>query len=352
MMLQKLAKRFIQKIQGLYALHIDPDGVQPIHALRTTTGALLAMILYRAFDWTQAYWIVFSTLLILQTYNTPTPKHRWQYMLTTGCIVTILTFISSVLCQSSFVFACFLLITTFISIYSRVLSDDIGVAALYVNLFCLFSGALSVNFTEALQRTASVAMGFVIAIITCLFVLPENYYRTLRFILAQNLKRLAEFNLALTEKKKNEALIRTRRERLIRGFELARKNIPVQEVQSRQLVLQIENLYEIILVLNELQYLIHQQKILRIVNKELAVLCKRLTRVLKNFSKSLITGRKILSIKKFIHSADSFEKYYSRHLQKFNQEQFLAFTVYISAVNNLKKKMNNISALIQQTGIQ
>lgn len=346
--------KFFKKLQGLYVIHVDPDGVQPIHALRTTFGAILAMILYRAFDWTQSYWIVFSTILILQTYNAPTSKYRWQLMIASGCFVTVLTFVSSLLCQSTLVFAGFMLVTTFITVYSRVLSDEIGVVALYINLFCLFSGALSVGLSEAIQRTVSVFLGFMIAILVCLFVFPENRWRTIIHILSENLSRLAEFNRVLSSHRykndTNEVLVSTRRDRLIRGFDTARKTIPVQETQSWQIILQTEHLYEVILVIHELKFLISQQKILRMVNKELSILSRRLTRVLQGFSRSLVTGRPLPSIKKFIHSLDSFEKYYSRHLQKFNQEQFLAFTVYISTINNLKKKINNLGRLIQQKG--
>jgi uncharacterized membrane protein YccC len=342
----------IKKIQTFYIDHIDPDGIQPIHALRTTMGTIFAMIVYRAFDWPQAYWMVFSTIMILQTYNSPTPKLRWRFMLVSGTAITLLTFISSILCQSVYIFALFLTLTTFIAVYIRVLSDDVASAAFYVNLFCLSAGAFPVSLIEIYQRTASVLIGFIIAIGVCLFMWPDNLKKSIRKILAENLTRLAEFNQALFERSWHQKVISVRRNRLMRGFELARHTIPKEEFQSLQIVMQIEYLYEIILILNELNHLIQKQKILRIVNKELNILFRRLTRVLRGFSKSVRQHRSVPSMVKFVHSLDSFEKYYSRHLKKFNDEQLLAFTVYIYNIDKLKMRINTLRTLIQQKGVR
>jgi len=344
--------KLIKKIQTFYFDHIDPDGIQPIHALRTTIGAILAMLVYRAFDWSQAYWIVFSTILILQTYNSPTPKQKWHFMLISGIAIIVITFLASVLCKNIIIFAIILMISTFITVYTKVLSDDVGSAAFYVNLFCLSAGALPVSMVELWQRTTSVCIGFIISIVVCLFVRPDNLKKSIRNSLAEIIIRLAEFNRVLVERTHNEKVINVRQNRLIRGFQLARSIIPKEEIQSIQILLQIEYLYEIILVLNELKFLIQKQKILRIVNKELTVLFRRLSKVLRGFSKCLKSRRKTPSIEKFIHSLDSFEKYYSRHLKKFNHEQFLAFTVYIYNIDKLKLRIMNLKTLIQKKGIQ
>jgi len=347
-------KNPIKKLQKFYADHIDPDGIQPIHALRTVIAAVLAILLYHSVSWPQAYWILSSAVLVIQTYNGPTPQQKWMFLVVTGLSVTLLTFIGSLIGHSVLAFIILLTLTTFIAVYLNVISSDLGTSAFYVNLFCLMSGALSVGWIETVQRTTSVFLGFMIAIIVCACVWPERLSSSIRYNIAQNLWRLSEFNHALADdqnkNKKNDKAIAVRRNRLTRGFQLARKTIPLEEIQSWQMIHQIEYLYEIILGLNEIQILIEKQKILKIINKEISVLTRRLNWFLKKLSTSAENGSPPPQITKFIQLLRTFEKYYSRHLKQFNQEQFLAFTVYIDMIHKLERRVVTLTELVKRMG--
>lgn len=280
----------VSSLRRFYTDHIDPDGIQPIHALRTSIAALIAIITYRVLDWSQAYWILISTVLIIQTYNTPLPKKKWQYLLISGALITLSTFVASLLCKLSIILALFLMLTTFAAVYVNVLSSEVGVAAYYVNLFCLSSGAMPVNFQQTLERTGSVFVGFMIAILVCLFLWPETLSKTIRKTLMQNLKRLMEFHHAINTPGYHEKAIKIRQNRLMRGFELARRVIPPEEIQSWQIMTQIEYLYEIMLLMNDLNKIPEKSILQKIVHKE----------TLEKYEKNLTRLNQLL-IKKGMH---------------------------------------------------
>lgn len=348
-MVKKLIN-FIKRLQRFYADHIDPDGIQPVHALRTVIAAILAILLYHSFSWPQAYWILSSAVLVIQTYNGPTPKQKWMFLIISGLCVTLFTFIGSLAGHWTLAFAVLLTVTTFVAVYLNVISSEMATSAFYVNLFCLTSGALSVNWIETVQRSVSVFLGFLIAVIVCACVWPERLSSTIRSSIAQNLWRLIDFNQALVSNKKNEKAIAVRRSRLTRGFQLARKTIPLEEIQSWQMIHQIEYIYEIILGLNEIKNLIEKQKILRIISKEISVLTRRLNWLLRGLARSVERGAPPQQVKKFIQLLRTFEKYYSRHLARFNQEQFLAFTVYIDAIHKLERRIITLTDLVKRMG--
>lgn len=240
-------------LKQFYTDHIDPDGIQPIHAVRTTVATLIAMIIYHAFDWSQSYWMVLSTVLIIQNYNTPIPRKKWQFLLISGTLITLSTFAASLLCKLAIVLALFLMFTTFIAVYVNVLSTEVGASAFYVNVFCLTSGALPVNFIDTLERTASVFAGFIISVVVCAFLWPENLNKAIQNTIKQNVARLMEFYRAINLHEYNAKAISVRQNRLMRGFELARRVIPPEEIQSWQIITQIEYLYEIMLIMNDLK---------------------------------------------------------------------------------------------------
>jgi len=258
----------VSALRRFYSDHIDPDGIQPIHALRTSVAALIAIITYRFLDWSQAYWILISTVLIIQTYNTPVPKKKWQYLLISGSLITLSTFVASLLCKLTIVLALFLTLTTFAAVYVNVLSNEVGVAAYYVNLFCLSSGAMPANFQQTLERTGSVFAGFVIAILVCLFLWPETLNKAIQKTITQNFKRLMEFHHAINTPSYHEKAIKIRQNRLMRGFELARRIIPPEEIQSWQIMTQIEYLYEIMLTINDLNKIPEKNNLQEIVYKD------------------------------------------------------------------------------------
>jgi len=348
-MITKLIK-LIKTLQRFYADHIDPDGIQPVHALRTVVAAILAILLYRSFSWPQAYWILSSAVLVIQTYNGPTPQRKWMFLIISGLSVTLFTFLGSLIGHSILAFAVLLTLTSFIAVYLNVISSDMGTSAFYVNLFCLMSGALNVNWIETVQRSTSVFLGFIIAVIVCACIWPERLSSTIRFNISQNLWRLSEFNRVLASDRKNEKAIMVRRNRLMRGFQLARRTIPLEEIQSWQMIHQIEYLYEIILILNEIKNLIEKQKILRIIHKEISVLSRRLNWLLRGLARSVESGSPPQQVTKFIRLLRTFEKYYLRHLKRFNQEQFLAFTVYIDAIYKLEKRIIALTELVKRMG--
>src|SRR5262245_148235 len=127
--LQKISR----ELQRFYTDHIDPDGIQPVHAVRTVVAAILAILLYDSLSWPQAYWILSSSVLILQTCNAPTPKQKWRSLTLTGLSVVIGTFVASLLGHWTGLLAVFLMLTTFIAVYLNVISSDVGTAAFYVN---------------------------------------------------------------------------------------------------------------------------------------------------------------------------------------------------------------------------
>jgi uncharacterized membrane protein YccC len=342
--------KLIKNLQRFYTDHIDPDGIQPVHALRTVIAAILAIVLYHSFSWPQAYWILSSAVLVIQTYNGPTPRHKWMFLVITGLSVTLFTFIGGLVGHSTIAFAIFLTLTTFIGVYLNVMGSEIGASAFYVNLFCLMSGALSVDWIETVERTSSVFFGFFIAVVVCACVRPERLSSTIRSNISQNLWRLNEFNRALSSDQKNEKAIAVRRNRLMRGFQLARKTIPAEEIQSWQMIHQIEYLYEIILGLDEIKKLINEQKILRIIHKEISILSRRLNWLLRKLARSAERGSTPPPVTKFIQLLRSFEKYYSRHLKRFNQEQFLAFTVYIDIIHKLERRVITLTELVGRMG--
>jgi hypothetical protein len=339
----------LNKFQQFYLDHIDPDGIQPLQAVRTVAAAVLAMLLYHSLSWPQAFWILFSTILILQTYNAATPKQKWIFLLGTGLITTGVTFAASLLGQNIIVLAIFLTFTTFMAVYLNIISPEIGNAAFFVNLFGLYAGAVSLHLPETLERTASVFFGFLIAIVVCACLWPERLSATIRFIISQNLSRLSEFNRTLFEREQSPKAIRVRRNRLIRGFQRARCIIPPEEIQSWQMIHQIEYLYEIILCLHEIKHLIEKQKILYVINKELTLLLRRLTWLLRGMARSAAWREVPLpKISKFTRLLRTFEKYYLRHLKRFNQEQFLAFTLYMDTVQKLERRVINLTELLKR----
>lgn len=339
----------IKNIQRFYTDHIDPDGIQPVHALRTVIAAILAIVLYRSFAWPQAYWILSSAVLI-QTYHGPTPRKKWISLIATGLSVTVLVFLSSLIGHWTIAFAALLTLTTFAAVYLNVISAEIGSAAYYVNLYCLTSGALSVDWIETLQRTTSVFLGLIIAVVVCACILPERLSSMIRGTISQNIRRLGEFNQVLTNEKKNEKAIAVRRNRLMRGFQRARETIPLEEIQSWQMIHQTEYLYEIILGLNEIKILIEKQKVLRIVNKELSVLSRRLSWFLRGLARSVERGSAPPQTAKFIRLLRTFEKYYIKYLKRFNQDQFLAFTVYIDTIHKLERRIVSLTELVRRMG--
>lgn len=353
----KIRKAFIyyyQKFKQFYVYYIDPSGLQPIHALRTIIATVFAMMIYRTLDWSQAYWIVPAAMLIIQNYHSPTPKEKWRFLLIAGILIVFFTFVASWLCQTIVIFALFLMLMTFITVYLNVINTTVGNAAFYVNFFCLSAGALPLNMTQTLERTSAVGIGWMIAITVCLLVYPENLSNTIRQIIADSLACLSEFNQVLYQplvnhgsNSANSQALSVQRNRLMRSLQLAKKVIPVEEIQSRQTIKQIEYLYEIMLVLNEIKSVIHQQKILIMINKELIVLSRRVTILLKSFSRSVRGKEAMPSLAKFIYTLKTFEKYYTRHLKKFNDDQFLNFTVYIDAVHKLEKRIKALNTLVK-----
>jgi hypothetical protein len=339
----------LKTLQQFYLDHIDPDGIQPVQAVRTVVAAIMSILLYHSLSWPQAYWILFSAVLILQTYNGATPKQKWIYLIITGISATLVTFIASLLGKSIFALAVFLTFSTFISVYFNIINSDIGNAAFFVNLFCLYAGGVSVPWIDTLERTASVFFGFIIAVIVCACLYPERLSSTIRFIISQNLLRLSEFNRMLTERNQNPKAIAVRRNRLIRGFQLARRIIPSEEIQSWQMIHQTEYLLEIILGLHEIQQLMKKQKILYFINKELLILLRRLNWLLRGLARSAAQRETSPpQISKFVKLLRTFEKYYLRHHKKFNQEQFLAFTVYMDTIQKLERRLVSLTELVKR----
>jgi uncharacterized membrane protein YccC len=328
----------IKIFQEFYNDHIDPDGIQPIHAFRTTAAGILAILLYHAFSWPQAYWILVSTVLIIQTYNAPTPKQRWIFLIITGLLATAFTFIASLLGQTPILLALFFATSTFITVYLNIISSDVGNAAFYVNLFCLSSGALPLNLIDTFHRTTSVFLGFLIAVIVCACLWPERLNSIIRSIISQNLFRLSELNSVLSERTKNEKAIVVRRNRLMRGFQSARRTIPVEEIQSWQIIHQIEYLYEIILGLDEIKEMVENQRALFILSRRLTLLLRKLGHAVKENSPPP-------EISKFLHSLHRLLK-----SQQFNEERVLAFSVYIDTLHKLEKRMISLITLSKKMG--
>jgi hypothetical protein len=335
-------------LQEFYRDHIDPDGIQPLQAIRTTIAGLLAIIIYRSLDWPQSYWVLLSTVLILQTYIGNTPKERLLFLITTGICAIIATYLASRLCMQPLGLAVFLMCSTFICLYLNVISVNVGNVAYYINIFCLTAGALAVDATNSWQRTLCVLFGTLIAVFVCLCFWPERLSKQIQQVIAQNLGRLSEFNRVLTERKADEKAIAIRRNRFLRGLQLARVRIPEEEFQARQIILKIEQLYEIIANFSQLKHFVIDQHVLRQIKREVMIISRRITWLLNGMAHAINDHCHFPDIHKFMHALITFEKIYENHVSQFNEEQFLAFTVYIDNVHKLETNMGDLMELLQR----
>jgi uncharacterized membrane protein YccC len=335
-------------LQEFYTDHIDPDGIQPLQAIRTTIAGLLAIVLYRSLDWPQAYWILLSTVLILQTYIGDTPKERFIYLTITGICATVATYLASRLCMQPLALAFFLMFSTFICLYLNVINNNVGNIAYYINIFCLSAGALAVGATDSWQRAVCVLLGTLVAMVVCLCFWPDRLSKQIQQAIIQNLYRLSEFNRVLSERTADEKAIAVRRNRLLRGLQLGRQHVPLEEFQAHQIIQKIEHLYEIIINFYQLKHYVHEQKVLRAINREISIISRRMTWLLRGIARSLNQQRHFPDVGKFIHTLLTFEKIYQRYAGELNQGQFLAFTVYIDTVHKLEKTITDLLELLEK----
>jgi hypothetical protein len=241
-----------------------------------------------------------------------------------------------------------LMCSTFICLYLNVISVNVGNVAYYINIFCLTAGALAVDATNSWQRTLCVLFGTVIAVFVCLCFWPERLSKQIQQVIAQNLGRLSEFNRVLTERKADEKAIAIRRNRFLRGLQLARVRIPEEEFQARQIILKIEHLYEIIANFSQLKHFVIDQHVLRQIKREVMIISRRITWLLNGMAHAINDHYHFPDIHKFTHALITFEKIYENYVSQFNEEQFLAFTVYIDNVHKLEKNMGDLVELLQR----
>lgn len=328
--------------------HFDPDGIQPIQGLRTALAGVLSIIFYHYNDWEQNYWVLLSSTIILQAYLGNNNKQKFISIILTGTFSAVGTFIVSLLGPHIYLQAAFLFFVTFICLYANVFTIDIGNAAYFINLFCITAAGLPINNEGSIERCICILLGAAIALSTYIFLWPDRLTSTICWVIADNFLRLSDFNRALSDPQINEKLLAIRRNRIMRGLQQARKLIHISDKSAEDIIKETEHLYEILISLNQLKNYISEQKILRVLDKELAILSRRISWLLKSVARNAHPGGKLPDIKKFILSIRTFEKFYQRYLSRLDQEQLMAFAIYIDNIHKLEKTLVYLLAMLKQ----
>lgn len=150
----------LQFVKTEFIARFDPDHAYLKQGIRTALSTLIALIVYRCEpNWTEGYWIVLAAVFLMQT---RVGNNQWQQTLSllfSGISAAVLAYVAGFFWHQVILLALYLAITTFITSYVALLSNNIFFIGYYINLFALMSSGLVTDTHGQVERFYMILLG-------------------------------------------------------------------------------------------------------------------------------------------------------------------------------------------------
>lgn len=329
--------------------------------LRTLFSAIVAFTFLDYLNASQGYWVVLTTLLLVQVRFNDSFGKNFLVVMFCGLLIALNVFFANAAAQNYYLLACYLLLTTFLSVYIGFYNILYFFSAFIINLLGAISGGSPVNHPDMITRTGCVLLGTVVAMIVMAIIWPPRSARLLVQQIAEDLDDLNDlqkqiFSLYLKRNYEAKSFLYEKKfhlkiQQIFSTMEKMRfllGKVNKEKLESfKTIINDLDELFDIIISLGNLRYRVKDIALFEMCEKEFSLVSKNISNVFELLKLKICEEKNIheecFNLSSYVQAI---EQVYNGTLRVISKEP-IVFLIFIQNLNALDNKLKSLSADIE-----